>query len=87
MKIKYKEELESCWYRTYYIYISTVNDNYRFMGWICKYNKTDRKFEVFSSELGITKHNDCFKSLRAAKKFVKNRAQLHFEGIVNDENI
>lgn len=66
---------------------NTVNDNYRFMGWICKYNKTDRKFEVFSSELGITKHNDCFKSLRAAKKFVKNRAQLHFEGIVNDENI
>lgn len=65
IKIQYKKVENDVWYREYLIYI-----NNKFVGWICKYNKTDKKFNVFSSKLHITTSdcNDYFKTLREAKR-------------------
>lgn len=80
MKIKYKRISNYIWYREYRIFISTGILHNQFIGWICKYNKTDRKFNAFSSELRITPtdYNNYFKTLREAKKFIKKQAEIYF---------
>lgn len=75
LKIQYKKVESSVWYREYLIYI-----NNRSVGWVCKYNKTDKKFNVFSPELHITPldYNDYFETLRKAKKFIQEKAEIYF---------
>lgn len=83
IKIQYKKVENDVWYREYLIYI-----NNKFVGWICKYNKTDKKFNVFSSKLHITTSdcNDYFKTLREAKKYIKQKAEIYFMGVETDDN-
>lgn len=83
MKIQYKKVENNVWYSEYHIYI-----NNRFEGWICKYRKTDKKFNVYCLKLNITSldKDDYFKTLREAKKYIKQKAEIYFMGLEIDDN-
>lgn len=83
IKIQYKKIESNIWYSEYTIYIDD-----RFQGWVCKYDKTDKKFNVYCPKLNITPtdNNDYFKTLREAKKYIKQKAEIYFMGLEIDDN-
>lgn len=83
VKIQYKEVQSNIWYSEYLIYI-----NGRYQGWVYEYGETDRTFNVYCPKLSITPldNNDHFKTLREAKKYIKQKAELYFMGLEINDN-
>lgn len=73
MKVRFsKNTIENVWYKDYYIY---VDDKYA--GWIAKYNKDMKYYDVYSSDLCIdmTHKNNEYITLNEAKRYIRERVK------------